>query len=128
MELVDGCTLDEWLTRNPPRDEVIKALLAAGRGLAAAHAAGLVHRDFKPHNVLRSNEGRILVTDFGLARGLGDDSSSGVTAPVVPPDPRQYRRTRGDPRCDHVTDARDAERQRAHRQRARLAADPEPAR
>ena len=84
MELVDGCSLDEWLTRNPPRHEVIKALLAAGRGLAAAHAAGLVHRDFKPHNVLRSNEGRILVTDFGLARGLGDDSSSGVTEPVVP--------------------------------------------
>ncbi|CAN5904265.1 hypothetical protein BH11MYX3_BH11MYX3_19780 [soil metagenome] len=79
MELVEGGTLDEWLDRQPPRDEVMKAVLAAGRGLAAAHAAGLVHRDFKPHNVLRSKEGRVLVTDFGLARGLGEESGSGLS-------------------------------------------------
>ncbi len=84
MELVEGGTLDEWLDRQPPRDEVMKAVLAAGRGLAAAHAAGLVHRDFKPHNVLRSKEGRVLVTDFGLARGLGEESGSGV--PAAPPE------------------------------------------
>ncbi|MBA3452022.1 MAG: protein kinase, partial [Deltaproteobacteria bacterium] len=78
MELVDGSSLDQWLTRNPTRDDVIRALLSAGRGLAAAHAAGLVHRDFKPHNVLRSRNGRVLVTDFGLARGLGDDAAAGV--------------------------------------------------
>jgi predicted Ser/Thr protein kinase len=76
MELVDGGSLDEWLDRDPPRDDVITAVLAAGRGLAAAHAAGLVHRDFKPHNVLRSRDGRVLVTDFGLARGLGEESAS----------------------------------------------------
>ena len=80
MELVEGGTLDEWLDRQPPRDEVMKAVLAAGRGLAAAHAAGLVHRDFKPHNVLRSREGRVLVTDFGLARGLGEESGPGINA------------------------------------------------
>jgi predicted Ser/Thr protein kinase len=69
MELVEGETLAEWL-RAAPRDraEVMTALLAAGRGLAAAHAAGIVHRDFKPHNVLRAKTGRICVTDFGLAR------------------------------------------------------------
>ena len=77
MELVDGGSLDEWLDRHPPREDVMAAVLAAGRGLAAAHAAGLVHRDFKPHNVLRSRQGRVLVTDFGLARGMGEDSSSG---------------------------------------------------
>jgi len=86
MELVEGGSLDEWIAKDPPRADVIKALLAAGRGLAAAHAAGLVHRDFKPHNVLRSHDGRILVTDFGLARGLGDDSSPGVTEPATPRD------------------------------------------
>jgi predicted Ser/Thr protein kinase len=69
MELVHGETLAEWLRgakRTPAA--ILDAFLAAGRGLAAAHAAGIVHRDFKPHNVLRSRAGRIVVTDFGLAR------------------------------------------------------------
>jgi hypothetical protein len=70
--------------RDPPRDDVIAALLAAGRGLAAAHAAGLVHRDFKPNNVLRSRDGRVLVTDFGLARGLAaEDELPAGDAPAV---------------------------------------------
>jgi len=69
MELVEGSTLDEWLQTKPARATIIDALLAAGRGLASAHAAGLVHRDFKPHNVLRASDGHIYVTDFGLARG-----------------------------------------------------------
>ena len=69
MELVDGSDLDAWLETQPPRAEIVDALLAAGRGLAAAHAASLVHRDFKPHNVLRSRDGHVYVTDFGLARG-----------------------------------------------------------
>ena len=73
MELVDGDSLDVWLASKPPRDQVIAALLAAGRGLAAAHEAGLVHRDFKPHNVLRSRSGHVYVTDFGLARGTLED-------------------------------------------------------
>ena len=69
MELIQGETLADWLraeTRRPV--EIVAAFVAAGRGLAAADAAGIVHRDFKPHNVLRSRDGRIVVTDFGLAR------------------------------------------------------------
>ncbi|HSN30927.1 MAG TPA: serine/threonine-protein kinase [Kofleriaceae bacterium] len=69
MELVDGQNLDDWLRGKPSQREVWDALLASGHGLVAAHAAGVVHRDFKPHNVLRSHDGRVLVTDFGLARG-----------------------------------------------------------
>jgi hypothetical protein len=69
MELVEGQTLAEWLrSERRPERAILDAFVGAGRGLAAAHAAGIVHRDFKPHNVLRSREGRIVVTDFGLAR------------------------------------------------------------
>jgi len=69
MELIDGQSLAEWLRENQHAPhEIIEAFLAAGRGLAAAHHAGIVHRDFKPHNVLRSRDGRVCVTDFGLAR------------------------------------------------------------
>ncbi|HEY5933544.1 MAG TPA: serine/threonine-protein kinase [Kofleriaceae bacterium] len=80
MELVEGESLEEWLARKPPRAEILDALRAAGRGLAAAHAAGLVHRDFKPHNVLRSRDGHVYVTDFGLARGqIETDAEAPIT-------------------------------------------------
>ncbi len=69
MELVEGGTLAEWLRETQRHThEILEAFMAAGRGLAAAHDAGIVHRDFKPHNVLRSKKGRVAVTDFGLAR------------------------------------------------------------
>jgi tetratricopeptide (TPR) repeat protein len=69
MEYVPGGTLAAWQTgRDEP--EVLAAYLAAGRGLAAAHAAGIVHRDFKPENVLVAPDGRFLVGDFGLV-GFG---------------------------------------------------------
>ena len=69
MEYIDGDTLGRWL-REAPRSttEIMRAFAEAGRGLAAAHGAGLVHRDFKPDNVLMGRDGRVLVTDFGLAR------------------------------------------------------------
>ncbi len=69
MELIDGVTLKAHF-RGRKRDwrEVVEIMLGAGEGLAAAHAAGLVHRDFKPDNVLVEAGGRVRVLDFGLAR------------------------------------------------------------
>ncbi|MDI1480317.1 tetratricopeptide repeat protein [Polyangium sp. y55x31] len=69
MEFIDGVTLGRWLSqRARPWREVVETFAKAGRGLAAAHAAGFVHRDFKPANVLVSEDGRVRVVDFGLVR------------------------------------------------------------
>jgi tetratricopeptide (TPR) repeat protein len=68
MELVDGQSLDVWLRQPHTWREVLAIYLQAGAGLVAAHAAGIVHRDFKPANVLIGSDGRARVSDFGLAR------------------------------------------------------------
>lgn len=68
MERIHGQDLRRWLANDRPGvDAVLRAFVDAGRGLAAAHASGLVHRDFKPANVLRADDGTIKVVDFGLA-------------------------------------------------------------
>ena len=89
MERVEGANLRRWLARaRPSLRAVLDVLVPAGRGLAAAHRVGLVHRDFKPENVLVAGDARgaptrVCVTDFGLARPNparedGDAAMAGV--------------------------------------------------
>jgi serine/threonine protein kinase len=73
MEFIEGESLDEWAVGRSWA-EVVAMYVEAGRGLAAAHAAGLVHRDFKPANVLVGRDGRPRVVDFGLARVVDADA------------------------------------------------------
>jgi eukaryotic-like serine/threonine-protein kinase len=76
MDLVEGPTLERWLkAKKRPWREILRVLIGAGRGLAAAHGAGILHRDFKPNNVVIANDETARVTDFGLARTTGEKSS-----------------------------------------------------
>jgi len=125
MERIRGQTFGAWTRAGGGRRrwrEVLAMLIPAGRGLAAAHAAGLVHRDFKPENVLIGDDGRVVVTDFGLAQ-LGDDPGerpvSLEDSPVVPHaeltrtgavlgtpaymSPEQFRGERSDARSDQFS-------------------------
>ena len=103
MEYVEGITLGTWMAeaesaptlsgRRPdaeralrarPWREVLAVFIQAGRGLQAAHEVGLVHRDFKPDNVMLSDDGRVRVMDFGLARGdTGEVVAAGETGAIV---------------------------------------------
>jgi tetratricopeptide (TPR) repeat protein len=89
MEYVDGQTLFEWLRaeKRSPAD-ILAVFIEAAHGLAAAHAAGLVHRDFKPQNVMVGADGTVRVTDFGLVRTVGEqlppvEAAAGIETDVV---------------------------------------------
>ena len=101
MELVEGATLTSWLRHaERSRDEVLDVLVQAGRGLAAAHAAGFVHRDFKPDNILVGRDGRARVTDFGLAHTTGDATTGAVVGTPAYMAPEQIDGAAVDARAD----------------------------
>jgi tetratricopeptide (TPR) repeat protein len=120
MELAGEGTLASFLADEPRTfREILDVFLRAGRGLAAAHAAGLVHRDFKPENVLVGKDGRVRVTDFGLARAEASEPADHDVSAVRPRDddpqltaagalvgtpaymaPEQHRGERADARSD----------------------------
>jgi tetratricopeptide (TPR) repeat protein/predicted Ser/Thr protein kinase len=88
MELIEGTSLRRWLADAPrARDEILAVLRQCGEGLAAAHRAGIVHRDFKPDNVMVSPGGRVRVLDFGLALP-GEPTSGASEEPMLGGDER----------------------------------------
>jgi tetratricopeptide (TPR) repeat protein/predicted Ser/Thr protein kinase len=116
MEFVEGVTLDVWLEQKRRSwQEIVAVFACAGEGLQRAHAAGLVHRDFKPENVMVDPEGRVRVMDFGLARaeqlpggssaepGLADGGLTRADAVLGTPlymAPEQWSRAPVDARAD----------------------------
>ena len=98
MELVHGRSLRHWLHLQPSSGRarrrsvasILDAYRQAGRGLARAHEVGLVHRDFKPDNVFVSDDGRILVSDFGLSAQQGATVAGGEgTRDYMAPEQRE---------------------------------------
>ena len=86
MEFVEGTTLRDWLANHDPGDweTILAKYLDAARGLGAAHKRHLIHRDFKPENVMIDTEGHVRVMDFGLARHTGgDESKTTMETPAV---------------------------------------------
>jgi tetratricopeptide (TPR) repeat protein len=102
MEFVAGESLAEWLGGDPAWDDVVDVFVQVGRGLAAAHAAGIVHRDVKPSNIMlgrdATGELRARLVDFGIARPADDAGGSAGTPGYMAPE--QYRGEATGPRTD----------------------------
>ncbi len=115
MQLVDGETLGAHITRTKPKaDQIIALFLQAARGLSAIHAAGLIHRDVKPSNILVDKRGVVHVADLGLAR-IGElaQRSDGESVPTTQTNtiagtpaymaPEQFERRELTPACDQFS-------------------------
>jgi tetratricopeptide (TPR) repeat protein len=104
MELVHGGNVRQWLAnRRRGWRDVVDVFIAAGDGLAAVHEAGLVHRDVKPSNILRADDGRVRLSDFGLAIAVDRRDESGSSDAAGTPlymSPEQRRGNRADARSD----------------------------
>lgn len=93
LEYVEGETLSRWLKRERPSwRRTLQVFRDAGRGLAAAHRAGLVHRDFKPSNVLLGKDGRTRVLDFGMARPRAEGGASALPGSPEPDPTEEIRK------------------------------------
>jgi tetratricopeptide (TPR) repeat protein/tRNA A-37 threonylcarbamoyl transferase component Bud32 len=106
MEFVDGQDLGAWLRTPRTWQTTLELFTSAARGLAAAHGAGLVHRDFKPPNVLVGSDGRVRVADFGIARRDDDEVLTTTDALLGTPaymSPEQARGMVADARSDQFS-------------------------
>ena len=103
MELVEGITLKEYIEKKGKlsHKEVISIAIQMCNGIGAAHAAGIVHRDIKPQNVMISRDGKVKVTDFGIAKAVTSNTiSSNAMGSVHYTSPEQARGGYADERSD----------------------------
>ena len=102
MELVDGPTLRTWLETHADASvgRIVQTFVQAGRGLAAAHEVGVVHRDFKPDNAIVGSDGRVRVVDFGIAHIRGDDDRHPTAGTPSFMAPEQRRGEEATPQAD----------------------------
>ncbi|HSR98861.1 MAG TPA: protein kinase [Kofleriaceae bacterium] len=101
MELVCGGSVRQWLAERPrPWRDIVDVFAAAGEGLAAVHAAGLVHRDIKPANLVRGDDGRVRIADFGLAIAAEPASARGAVGTPAYMAPEVLRGEPADARSD----------------------------
>ena len=94
MEYVEGITLKTYIEKKGQLSfkEAVSIAIQVGRGIEAAHSKGIIHRDIKPQNIIISTEGKVKVTDFGIARAASSNTiSSDVMGSVHSSSPEQAR-------------------------------------